>query len=905
MADTQYNDTGAQVAPQVGVGDDYQHIDATPASFGGLIAKGLNEAGQGAVKAGQFFGQVAADNGTNDFQDYSNKLLYGDPSKTTIGPDGKPQQDLGYLGLKGRAALDARPAVEAQLDDKLKEIRGGLQTPEQQLQFDNYSKRYRARASEQIGSHADTQANTWYAAVNQSAGDLALAHIAQNADNPTELAAGIADLRSARVKTAQLAGGGPELVKEAIDSANRDGLKAQLEVISVHDPARAAAMLEKNKAIAGTDYEALAKQFKAASDHQTGTATADQIYKNSPRPDVQQDATNTGASGYGLVNQPYRAPLDQKGSGGVSASDHYTYLTSIGASKNEALMLTGAAGSESAFNPNAVHDNGNGYGLYGHNTQRLDLRGATWQDQAKQALAELRARPEGAAVNAATTPEQLAIAEMRYEQPQGFTSRNPAGGLNFMGRLNTIRYFSQMANGTMSGSQGAPVQGPSPTGPHGQSPIQTASYQAPSSPANAAMQEPVQNIAPVDTTSVVPPPPPDLEGQQAAADQHAANALLNMPPDLSAEAQAAYKSHVESLHAAETLGIKAQSEQQKVISNKVTEDYLGRIDKGDFASRTGGSSIFDDVKNDPRLAGLGLRGEIVKQTIMGIITRRTGNEDSGDMGSGYLKAMKGITAPYGDPNKIVDPIQILQMENSGELTKRGAMELQRELGAVKKEDGPGIVATKSAMLTYASSLLSFDQEMSYPGMPPLKDEKGREAFLSEFVPKFYAGYDNWVKQGKDPMQFLTRDNIAKMAEQVRPKKEMAMDKLIATNSAATIADNPATPLPEAPQNVQPDMWKTVVSSPPVRADNTHMPHEIWAKFVENLVKDPSQENINLFNSSQFGRAGYRAERIIKQLTGKDPQENLIPEERTEGVSAPVETPAPRIIGGHTTLHSVQ
>ncbi len=879
IAEVPYTDTGAQVAPQVNAPDDYQRIDATPASFGGLIAKGLNEAGQGAVKAGQFFGQVAADNGTNDFQDYSNKLLYGDPSKTITGPDGKPTQDLGYLGLKGRAALDARPAVEAQLDEKLNDIRSGLQTPEQQLQFDNYSKRYRARASEQIGSHADTQANTWYGAVNKSASDLALTHIAQNADNPTELAAGIADLRSARVKDAQLAGGGPELVQAAIDGANRDGLKVQLETISVHDPARAAAILEKNKAIAGTDYEALAKQFKAASDHQTGTATADQIYKNSPRPD--------GNHPYADPSLPIYAQTAQAIPGGMSQQG-----------------LARTVQIESAGVPNAgANSSHKGLGQFSDATWAQYGEGS--QLDPKQSIV---ATQKYAAANAPILTNALGRvptdAELYLAHQQG------AGGASLLLQNPNERAGDLVGDKAIlqnGGDPNAPASAftsmwtakfngkwTSPSGPHGQASTPSSGAAAPT-----PTLSPVQNIAPVDLKSAVPPPPPDLEGQQAAADLHASNALMNMPAGLSAEAQTAYKDHVNSLYAAESLGIKGQAALEKSGHDKVMSDIQARLDKGDTGSQTGGNSIYDDIDNNPLLAGA--RGEIVKQTLRDLVLKRTGNEDPISMGSGYLKALKGITAPFGDPNKVVDPIQILQMENNGELTKRGSAELQRELGAVKKEDGPGLVATKTAMLTYASSLLSFDQEMSYPGMPPLKDEKGREAFLSEFVPKFYAGYDNWVKQGKDPMQFLQRDNIAKLAEEVRPAKQMAMDKLIATNSTTTVADDPRIPIPEAPKNVNNDVWKTVVSSPPVRADNTHMPHEIWAKFVENLVNDPSQENINLFNSSQFGRAGYRAERIIKQLTGKDPQANLIPEERTEGVSSPLETPAPHIIGGHTTL----
>jgi hypothetical protein len=75
----------------------------------------------------------------------------------------------------------------------------------------------------------------------------------------------------------------------------------------------------------------------------------------------------------------------------------FNYLVSKGATKNEALLLTSAAGSESGFDPNAVHDGGAGYGLFGHNiTSRIDMQGKNWQQQSTLALQELRSRPEAA-----------------------------------------------------------------------------------------------------------------------------------------------------------------------------------------------------------------------------------------------------------------------------------------------------------------------------------------------------------------------------------------------------------------------------------------------------------------------------------------------------------------------------
>jgi muramidase (phage lysozyme) len=274
MAQVPYNPV-AEVAPDVRSPDDYLRVQSSPDMFGGLLARGLEQAGAGASKASQFFGQVAADDASNNFQDFANKLLHGDPSKTITGPDGQPQQDTGYLGLKGRAALDARPGVESQLDEYLKSTRSGLTSAEQQLQFDNFSRRYRSYVAGQIGTHADDQSQLWFQQVNKSSSDLALQHIAADPDNPAQVAAGASDLINARVKTAMLLGAQPgdPAYQDAVQGGKRDALKMQIEAIGVRDPSRALKILDSNRDLAGADYPQIAERLQTKADEQVGVAT--------------------------------------------------------------------------------------------------------------------------------------------------------------------------------------------------------------------------------------------------------------------------------------------------------------------------------------------------------------------------------------------------------------------------------------------------------------------------------------------------------------------------------------------------------------------------------------------------------------------------------------------------------
>jgi hypothetical protein len=306
MAQVPYSEGVSTVAPEATTPNDYQSSSAaTPDAFGGQLAQGAEKLGHGMFTSAQFFGKVAADDASNQLQDYATKLLHGDPSKTIQGPNG-PMPDTGYLGTRGRATLDQRPQIEQGMDDKVKELRANLQSPEQQIEFDNFTRRYRSMVSERIGSHADGQATTWYSGVNTATAKLAMDHIANNFDNPNEVSAGFSDLTSAYVKNAQLQGaqpGDPQF-QEALDAAKRDGLQAQLNAMAVKDPSRALAILDKNKDVAGIKYDDMARSFRARATQQQGFDIGEQAlkktYESQPASGYQAAALTQAGAPYGV-----------------------------------------------------------------------------------------------------------------------------------------------------------------------------------------------------------------------------------------------------------------------------------------------------------------------------------------------------------------------------------------------------------------------------------------------------------------------------------------------------------------------------------------------------------------------------------------------------------------------------
>lgn len=251
-----------------------------PMAFGGGVAQGLQEVGQGANRAADRFGQIAADDVSNQFQDDANKLLHGDPNKMVTNADGTTTPDTGYLGLKGRSALDQRADYEKRLDDLLKNARSKLLTPDQQLQFDTFSRRYRAVIASQMSGHAITETNTWGINVNKATAKNGFDGITANPDNPEIVAHSTSDVINAYTKIAELQGAQPgdPVWNAAIQQGKADAARAQILAIGTKDPGRAAQMTENYKDVLGKDYSVLADHFRARADEEGGISESRPIW---------------------------------------------------------------------------------------------------------------------------------------------------------------------------------------------------------------------------------------------------------------------------------------------------------------------------------------------------------------------------------------------------------------------------------------------------------------------------------------------------------------------------------------------------------------------------------------------------------------------------------------------------
>jgi hypothetical protein len=235
-----------------------------------------------------------------------------------------------------------------------------------------------------------------------------------------------------------------------------------------------------------------------------------------------------------------------------------------------------------------------------------------------------------------------------------------------------------------------------------------------------------------------------------------------------------------------------------------------------------------------------------------------------------------VTAPVGSPGRIADPDEILRRAGpGGDLTLGGAAKLMQTIGLMRKDaDQASIQQTKAHLMSYARSKLTFDQEMLFPGVPPLKDQRGVQIFDGQFVPKFEAAYDQFVKGGGDPWKFLTPENVDKLTAGMRDQNKMAGDKIAAMEDS--LQQPHATPTTfTRPEGVEPQFWNATIANPPRHTDGSRSDPAKWGEIVEKFGHSPTTAMVRAFDNAQLAneilglpRLDISGDEILKSLQGK-------------------------------------
>lgn len=848
--------------PRQDVPDNYSRVQPTALA-------GLDRLGQGMVAAGDFFDGAAADDAFNQFQTNATKLLYGDPEKMVPGPGGDMVPDTGYFGLKGRAALDGRPGVESAIEDAYKRTRAGLRTPDQRNRFDSFASRYRNSASEKVGNYADSQTSDWYTTVNKASEENALNAISTDPLNAETVANGASDLINARVKQAQLSGAQPgdEAWNAAIASGKQDALKAQVLAISVADPARARDILEKNKAIAGDQYYVLSETIRGRANQADSIAAGTKALlataappKPAPATGVYQDVTSAMPGGFSASGLGRTIQIESGGDPNAENGDHIG-LGQFSAKTWEAYGAGGdrknAADSIAATQRYAAANAKYLRGRLGRPPTDAELYLA--HQQGAGGATKLLLNPDA---NAASLVGKAAIVGN--------------GGTEDM----TAAQFTAMWAAKFDGSTPAAIaETPPEAPPEGAAANENAPVVAapPPMPAPGAPE----GVAPPEMPDVpagsAPPEASTPESRKAAAFK-----LIMDDQSLSPEVKDGALNYISKQIAAEQLAEEADAAGKKRANDEAANGYVTRMMNGDIAN------LDDQIANDPKLewqTKLSLQRALLEHANQSV------SAATAAYGPGFWTAYNQVLAKPDDPSRLSDVKALLSRAGpGGDLTLSGVQYLSSVMDRVRKNpDAASVETAKAGLIAYAKSKLSYSYDDGYT---KLRDPTGEAIFSSRFIPQFLAEYSAWVDAGKNPWEFLTKENVDKMAGQLRNPREMAMARLL----AQTGVDVQTLGAPPAPQGVDENAWGLIYNTPPNYKDKP-LSKEQWAKTLQVLWDGRNDEATRRSFDTRFGDQSITAAGTLLLMTppnaeGTPEAAPAVPGAPPAGAPAPDSAPVP-------------
>jgi len=817
--------------------------------------EGMQQFGASLAKTSDFFDQAAIDDAYNKLQQHGTGLQYGSSE-----PGGAP----GYMGLQGRAALDARPQVETSIDDYITSLTDELHSPTAKRAFTQRAQAYRAGFFNQVGAHSQSEATTWYGQVNDATISNQLSVLATNTSfDPSTFASATENMIQAYVKKAQLQGAvpGDELYTAAVQTAKQQALTEQINAIATVNPSLALDVLSANKATAGTNYDNLYNALRDKADSKIAQQVGDIALG---------DANSTYAASYANPAQPVFTQAATSVPGGMSASG-----------------LARTVQIESGGDPTAANASDHvGLGQFSQSTAKeVGITDRTNPEQSIYGIAAYaakNARTLGAVLGRAPTDAELYLA---HQQGPGGAKKllmfPDARAIDLLGEsavlgnlpsslrdqaINwTARQFTEYWTHKFEGTTPADInlQPTAPTPEVTPAPIGGMSVPAGGIPASVPPMS--------DTGPEVPEAAPTFT-EGAATDQNAPTGRYE-PTDQSPKALAYQRilddttltpeqrqkalAYVNQQVAAQQIADDANATARKKASDTAAESYAQMMlsPGADF------QKIAAAVREDPRLEW-NTKLSLTNAMQADATTSLTGATLA--YGPAFYTTLKQITAPAGDPSRLADPDAIWARIGTG-LTLSGAQSLVSILGQSQRNANDAATnTTLSSLLTYAHNKLSYNGELLIPGVPQsiAHDPEGEMIYNRDFVPKFMAAYDEHLKKGGSPWDFLTNETVDKLANGLRDPRELARAKLAASVQTGGALDITTT----APEGVDQKTWQAVLAAPPFTDQGNWTP-EMWSGAISALQADPSPENIAAFND-YFGPAGYDAQRILDILGGK-------------------------------------
>lgn len=808
-----------QVNPAGAPPNDYLRINANPAMFGALTGQALEKVG-GAVEKGasslvdiaEFQDRINVDDQVNKWMSRKDQILNGDPNKTVTGPDGQPQPDRGYMGLTGRAASDARAGTLAALEQARVEGRNNLSSPMARLAYDQQTRRMFSVADNDIGQHSRTQWTNWAGGVNNTGAAHELNAFVNSLDNPEEAAGHIHNYINFRVQQAQLTfGNDPKINAEAEAKAKQELLQAQVDAVAVKDPKRADEILDSNRQTAGTLYDDMKAKLRARATDANA-----------------RDAAN-------------RAIAMATGIGGRTYARNDVATTASAAWRNAGASPSAVAGvmfninEESSFNPSLRHpdqprfdpsdERHYAHGLYQEGAEewtryegwlKANHAGADWRDpqlQSEFAAWNLKTNyPDTwARMNAAKTPEEAAAIYAReYLRP---------AAANLQSRLTKIGQGVGAPN-SYSGTVTSP-----PPGQGGFTPVADV---------GATTSTPLGGAP--DATA-----PPDRRLQLS-------NALNNLEADPNISEQERERGRLIINREFQTLDVidNQTARAKKDANDTAASGYVTEL--ADALHPPPGKpppdlvALSGRVAHDPNL-NWETRGHLLDR-----IAKYSGEEQRIGYGPGFFDAKSRVLSPPGTPGHIGSIDDILGLPDNA-VTMQGQHELVGIFNASKREDQGALQQAKIGVENAAK--LRMVRPDATGGF--MVDRKGEQLFNGRFLPMFNSAYNEWVKAGKNPYDFLLdQKKIDALVEQTYPKNDRDRDAINATS------------IPAPPPGIKAENWMPVIGNPPMLVTGKPATYEQWSKALTRLYSDPSPRVMADFDA-YMEPSGIKAIDVLRRL----------------------------------------
>lgn len=820
------------VSPDARAPDDYVRVDATPASFGGLIGQGVQKLGAGAMGAVQHWDQFQTDDMTNQYERESSAVV---------------EQ---FKGMQGQDALNAHDATRQQIEDMYDSYRSKLGTLAQQHQFDQANRPFTDRyLLGQVSTHAIEQGQN-FAINTANDGIKNAASMAATAGSYGHEATATVAYQKAldsgqKALIAQGRENDPDAVQTMRQTAAIATYKSYADTLAVKNPKAALDFTNRHKDDLGTAYAPLADDLRNRATKQTGDGLA---------AEGMSAATNGYGTGTTTVSgSPWHDPnsAQVRTAAGVAQGFSPEGLAKTVAIENPRSdpNITNASGHKGL----GQFDDAT-WATYGHgsvfdpqeNLNGIQRLAAANRDQLTQTLGrpptdgELYLAHQQGATGAALL---LANPNLRAGDLVGDAAiRQNGGDPNKPASAFISMWTSRFGAQPVAAAAATQTPGAAGGGTPG---VQPASFQP-----GAAAGATVQPASATTGQPATPTPTQTPQAQQSPEDLFARQIqYIEQHPGYTDDEKKAALQTAELNYRVSQLASEQDARAKAAQKEQTFNTYNGMLNHGDFAG------AYKQLANDQSI------DETTRATLQELIEKRSGNPDPVSYGPQYKQYLDRVLAPANDPNRITDIGQLYRAEADGDITTKAAERLKTVLMDTRKStDVYGEQRMVQSAFDFAKRHLSFENPDLH-----IADPKGQDILDTVFPNVFYRQLDEWKQSGKPTSDFPLFDqkNLTNLVNYLRHPQDKNDDYLKAVNQ--TTGDGSAQPPPPAPAQTNAAYWSQLMQSTPAVAGGQRMPAGVWADSLQKLISHADDATyLNRWDEA-VKSSRYRAKDVLDSL----------------------------------------